>query len=57
MAKAKPTLAHTILKMSEYKFDTSKYIILHSSIRRDSTTGKLTNEKAGPRAAKAKLKK
>ena len=57
MSRAKPTLARTIDRLSSYKFDTSKYIVLDSRIRRDSSTGELTNRKIGSRASKAKRTK
>jgi hypothetical protein len=53
MAKTKAALERTAEKLSTHKFDTSKYIVLHSPVRRDSATGNLTSSKAASRATKA----
>jgi len=57
MSKAKPTLAHTMDRLSNYKFDTSTYIVLDSRIRRDTTTGELVHKKAASPRPKAKRSK
>jgi hypothetical protein len=57
MSRAKPTLARTVHELSSYKFDTSKYIVLDSRIRRDSSTGELTHRKTASGATKAKRTK
>jgi hypothetical protein len=55
MAKAKSTLQATHERLANYRFDTSHYIVLDASIRRDAQTGKLISRKTG--LAKAKQKK
>jgi hypothetical protein len=44
MARAKPTLARTAEKLSNYKFDATKYKVLDVSVRRDRATGHLTSD-------------
>lgn len=55
MARPKPTLESTSRKLSGYKFDTTGYILLHSTVHREFTTGKLTDRKiseTGPKTGK-----
>ena len=55
MAKAKPALKDTYERLSNYKFDTSNYVVLDTGVRRDAATGKLlVSNTAG---GKAKPKK
>lgn len=45
MPKAKSVTHRSKTTISNYVFDTSKYIVMTTSVRRDSTTGRLTTQK------------
>jgi hypothetical protein len=46
MAKTKASLKQTQQLLSGHKFDTSKYIVIDASVRRDAATGQLVSHKA-----------
>jgi hypothetical protein len=57
VAKAKPALARATPNLGNYKFDTSKYILLKGAVSRDASTGRLVEKKAAPSSGgKAKSK-
>jgi hypothetical protein len=45
MARAKPALKRPHESLSNYKFDTSNYVVLDTGVRRDAATGKLVMSK------------
>jgi len=54
MAKTKTGLKSLVQRLSDYKFDSSDYIVLDTGVRRDAATGKLVARKAGTARGTAK---
>lgn len=53
MTKAKDNLKQTQQRLSNHKFDTSKYIVIDFGVRRDAASGQLISRKS-PTGAKPK---
>jgi hypothetical protein len=47
MAKTKTGLKSLVQRLSDYKFDSSDYIVLDTAVRRDAATGRLVTRKVG----------
>ncbi len=54
MARAKSALKDTYERLSNYKFDTSNYVVLDTGVRRDAVTGKLVISNTAGRKEKPK---
>lgn len=56
LSKAKATLQESKRALSNYKFDTSNYIVFSSGIRRDAHTGKLMMHSSQKKTGKQRQK-